>query len=136
VRKAVVIAAIATGLTGCGGSATVTGHLPIHTPIQFGIAGGNIAPYQVTIQPNGSVRITGSGRKSRRHITSARVRNLQREIEQAHLASRRCPGVLPDVAGQYIRLGDRMVTVHGTCEQGFQRVWNDLLRRVALVRSG
>jgi hypothetical protein len=131
VRKVVVLAAIATGLTGCGASGATD-----HKPIQFGITGGNMVPYRVSIQPNGNVLTTGSGLTSRRNITSARVRSLQREIQQAHLASRRCAGVLPDVAGRYIRLGGRMVTVQGTCDQGFERVWNDLVRDVALLRTG
>ncbi len=130
-RKVIVLAAIATGLTGCGASSATD-----HEPIQFGITGGNMVPYRVSIQPNGNILTTGSGLTSRRHIASARVRNLQREIEQAHLASRRCPGVLPDVAGRYIRLAGHTVTVQGTCDQGFQRVWNDLVRDVALLRTG
>ena len=124
---AVVFAAAAAA---CGASATGP------MPIQFGITGGNVVPYRVSIQPNGTVLTTGSGLRSRRHITSARVRSLQREIQQAHLASRRCAGVLPDVAGRYIRLGVHTVTVQGSCEQGFQRVWNDLVRSVALLRTG
>jgi len=125
-----VLTAIAAALTGCGSGATE------HAPIVFGITGGNMVPYRVSIEPNGSVRVTGSGLASRRHVTPARVRNLQREIQQAHLGGRRCAGVLPDVASRYIRLGGRTVTVHGTCDQRFQRVWNDLLRGVALLRTG
>ena len=82
VRGVVVLTAIAAALTGCGSGATE------HAPIVFGITGGNMVPYRVSIQPNGSVRVTGSGLASRRHVTPARVRNLQREIQQAHLASR------------------------------------------------
>jgi len=132
-RSALLLAVVVLALlaAACGGASAAG-----HTPIAFGITGGNLAPYRVTIQPNGSVRIRGAGLTSRRHITPARVRNLQREIQQAHLASRRCAGVLPDVASQYIRLGGRRVTVHGTCDQRFQSVWNDLLRGVALLRTG
>lgn len=127
-RKAVVIAAIAAALTGCGGSATATGH----TPIEFGITGGNIAPYLVTIQPTGTIEIRASspGDRPRRKLSRARVRQLADEIQQAHLASRSCSGVLPDIARRYIRVGGRTVTVHGSCEPGFSRVWNDLARAV------
>src|SRR5205807_6837440 len=44
VRRVVVLTAIAAALTGCGSGATE------HTPIVFGITGGNIVPYRVSIQ--------------------------------------------------------------------------------------
>ena len=118
----VVLAAV----TGCGASKAASG------PIAFGIVGGNVIPYRVTIEPSGHVRLTGSSRTVRRRIAPARVRGLRREIQSARLASRRCPGVLPDVAGQYVRVGGRTVTVHGDCEAGFRRVWSDLTQAVAL----
>ena len=54
VRRFIVLAAFTAALAACG-SAAVT-----HMPIVFGITGGNIAPYRVSIQPNGSVRVSGS----------------------------------------------------------------------------
>jgi hypothetical protein len=119
-----VLVAVAAALTGCRSSATT------HGPIQFGITGGNIAPYRVSIQPSGVVQ--GA---SRRQIAPGRVRQLRREIEQAHLTSRECTGALPDVASQYIRVSGRTVTVHGGCEASFRRVWNDLAQAVGLSRS-
>lgn len=119
-----MLAALTASFAACG-SAAVT-----HTQIVFGITGGNIAPYRVSIQPDGTVR--GAGH---RQIPSARVRRLQQEIEQAHLTSRRCTGALADVASQYIRVGDRTVTVHGGCEASFQRVWHDLARAAGLRRG-
>ena len=116
-----MLAAIVATLAGCGASSTA------HGPIVFGITGGNIAPYRISIQPNGGVR--GA---SHRRIPPARVRRLRREIEQAHLTSRTCAGALPDVASQYIRVGRRTVTVHGDCETSFERVWNDLAQVVGL----
>ena len=123
-RKFVLLGAIAAALAGCGSSSTA------HGPIVFGISGGNIAPYRVSIQPNGGVR--GA---SHRQISRERVRRLQQEIEEAHLTSRRCSGTLPDIASRYIRVGDRTVTVHGSCETSFQRVWNELAQTVGLSRS-
>jgi hypothetical protein len=115
---------LAAWLAACGSTAA-TGQ----TPIVFGITGGNIAPYRVSIQPTGSVR-DSSQRSPRRQIPVARVRGLRTEIQQAHLANRHCAGVLPDIASRYIRVGGRTATVHGTCEPGFERVWNDLVRAV------
>jgi len=126
VRRFIVLAAFTAALAACG-SAAVT-----HMPIVFGITGGNIAPYRVSIQPNGSVRVSGSQGSLRRQIPPSRVRQLTNEIEQARLASRSCAGFVPDVASQYIRVGGRTVTVHGSCEAQFRRVWGDLLQAVGL----
>jgi hypothetical protein len=120
-----VVLAIATAA--CGSTASP------HTPISFGLTGGNVIPYRVTIQPDGRVRVTGSTRAVRRRIAPARVRELRHEIQTAHLSSRRCPGVLPDLAAQYVRAGGRTVTVHGDCEAGFRRVWSDLTRAVLVL---
>jgi hypothetical protein len=121
-----VIAAFAGALAACGSAAVA------HTPIVFGITGGNIAPYRVSIQPNGSVRGSGSQASLRRQIPPSRVRQLTNEIQQASLASRSCAGSVPDVASQYIRVGGRTVTVHGGCEAQFRQVWGDLLQAVGL----
>jgi hypothetical protein len=127
VRRLVVPVAFAAALASCGGSAPLA-----RTPIVFGITGGNIAPYRISIQPNGSVHAGGSQRALRRQVPPSRVRQLTNEIQQAHLASRSCAGFLPDMASQYIRVGGRAVTVHGGCEARFRRVWGDLLQAVGL----
>jgi hypothetical protein len=124
VRRGVVLVAVTASLAACGSTAAV------QEPIVFGITGGNIVPYRVSIQPNGSVRAAGTHANPRRRISPARVRVLRLRIERADLASRSCPGVLPDIARRYIRYGGRTVTVHGTCEPGFERVWSDLTRAV------
>jgi 3-oxoacyl-(acyl-carrier-protein) synthase len=124
VRRFVVLAVFTAGFAACG-SAEVTA-----TPIVFGISGGSIAPYRVSIQSDGTIR--GA---AHRQIPSAQVRRLQQEIERAHLTSRRCNGTLADVASRYIRASGRTVTVHGACEPSFERVWHDLAQ-VAGVRRG
>jgi hypothetical protein len=125
--RAALLLAVVVAVTACGGASAAG-----HTPIAFGITGGNLAPYHVTIQPNGSVRVRGSQRTSRRQIAPARVRRLRREIERAHLSSRRCGGVLPDIASRYVRAGGPTVTVHGGCDADFERVWNDLAQALGL----
>jgi hypothetical protein len=125
VRKLGMLLAFAVALVACGSTPVA------NTRIVFGISGGNIAPYRVTIQPTGTVEITTPlGDNPRRQLAPARVRELANEIQQAHLASRTCPGVLPDVASRYIRVGGHTVTVHGSCEPGFRDVWSDLARAV------
>jgi len=129
VRRVVVLGSIVASLAACGSTAAG------HTPIVFGITGGNIAPYRVSIEPNGSVRAGGSRPSPRRQISPARVRQLRLEIERADLASRRCAGALPDIASKYIRFGGRTYVVHGGCEKRFQLVWRDLQRAVGILRS-
>jgi hypothetical protein len=124
VRRLVVLAAITASLAACGSTATAK------TPIVFGVSGGNIAPYRVSIQPNGSVRASGSHATPRRQISAARVRQLRLQIARANLASRRCSGVLPDIARRYIRSGGHTYVVHGGCEGQFERVWLNLLQAV------
>ena len=121
-----MLAAIAAALTACGSNAVG------HTPIVFGITGGNMRPYRVSIQPNGSVGIKGSDRTGRRQIPPARVQQLRHEIQQAHLSSRTCVGALPDMASQYIRVGGGTVILRGSCEAVFERVWADLAKAVGL----
>jgi hypothetical protein len=131
VRPALLLAVVlALAAAACGASAAGG------NPIRFGLGGGNIFGYRVTIRPNGSVRIRGRPRRTvRREIAPVRVRQLRLEIQHAHLASRECLGALPDLASRYVGVGGRTVTVHGACEAGFNRVWNDLAQAVG-IRAG
>ena len=119
-----VVSAVAA-VAACGASAGG------RTPIVFGITGGNAIPYRVTIQPGGNVRVS-SGWKVRRQIRPARMRQLRREIQHAHLASSICTNSLPDFATRFVRLGDRRYAVRGECEVPFNRVFGDLTKAVAL----
>jgi hypothetical protein len=135
VRRASVLALVGaaivgTSLVACG--ATTTAHTHTPTPIAFGVTGGNVVGYRISIQSNGGVRSSGSARAIRRQIAAARLRQLRDEIEHAHLTSRSCPGTLPDLARQYIRVGRRTITVHGSCDAAFAHVWRDLTQAVAL----
>lgn len=117
-----VVAAVAA----CGASASG------RTPIVFGVAGGNVIPYRLTIQPNGSVRLRGRGWKFRKQIRPAQVRRLRGEIQHAHLATSTCTGSLPDFATRFIRVGDRRYAVRGECEVPFNHVFHDLETAVRL----
>jgi len=118
---AVFAAATVTACASAGG----------RTPIVFGITGGNALAYRVTIQPNGSVRVS-RGWRVRKQILPAQVRHLRGEIQNAHLRTRMCTGALPDFATNYIRLGGRTVKMHGDCEARFTRVFDDLAAAVKL----
>ena len=126
--RAVCLLAVAgvAALTACGaGSATRS------RPIRFGLRGGNIAGYTVSIRPAGKVTMTNPLTGGHSRIPVRRVSRLGREIQRAHLAKRRlCVGTLPDIATRFIQLGSRRFTLHGGCEPRFGRVWNDLFRAV------
>jgi len=115
----------AAAVAACGASANAP------TPIVFGLAGGNAVPYRVTIQPNGSVRVS-RGWRVRKQILPRQVRRLRGEIQNAHLKTRMCAGALPDFATNYIRLGARTFKLHGQCEPRFTHVFSDLLAAVRL----
>lgn len=124
-RRMLAVAALLAATAACGSSA------PTGSPIVFGLTGGNIRPFSVTIRPNGSVHERGTTPPiHRRQIPPAEVQRLQREIKVANLASRNCTGALPDTASRYIRSGGRTVTVHGSCDTAFERIWNKLVAAV------
>jgi hypothetical protein len=124
---AVLFAATAACGAGAAGAA-------VDTPIVFGLTGGNLAGYRVTIQSDGSVRLRGGQSKVRRQIQPSQVQRLRTEIRNAHLTSRICAGSLPDFASKFIQLDGRTFTVRGGCEPRFQRVFGDLRSAVGLRR--
>lgn len=103
---------------------------PNAQPIEFGMRGGNIVPFSVVIRPDGSVRATGSMKAGNHRIDPATVRRLRTEIADAHLVGRRCTGVVPDIGSRFIRVGNRTVTVHGSCNRRFERSWTALMSAV------
>lgn len=116
------MAGVAVGLAAAASATTRA------RPIQFGRSGGNGPQWAVSIGSGGTVTITTSGGPTRhRTITTARVRQLDREIQRAHLAKKRiCAGSNPDFTSQYIRFAGHEFVLRGSCEPKFTRVWNDL----------
>lgn len=103
--------------------------------IAFGLGGGNMVPFQVTIEPTGRVRATGSMVPRRHRLSRAKVVSLSTLVRHAFasgLRSRQCQGTNPDVGSHYIRARGRTVTVHGGCEPRFQRLWHTLAAAVGL----
>jgi hypothetical protein len=126
VRPLLLLLALVSVVAACGSAD------PAHTPLAFGVRGGNLLPWRVTIQPNGIVRRTGPMRIGRTHLPGAAVRRLRTQIEGARLRSRNCQGTLPDIGSRFIRVGARTWTVHGACDARFTRVWNSLARAAGL----
>lgn len=123
----------AAALAACGASsASSTSAKPMR--IVFGLAGGNLPPFQVTIEPTGRVRATGGPRPSRHRLSRAKVVSLSSLVRHdlPGLTSRLCPGTLPDFASEFIHAAGRTVRVRGSCEPRFHRVWNTLARAVGL----
>jgi hypothetical protein len=129
-RRIIVLGALLGGLCACGASAASTGL----RPIVFGLGGGNIVPFQVTIEPTGIVRDSGSMQPKYRRLSHARVASLSRLVRDdlPGLKSRLCPGTLPDFGSDFIRAYGRTVTVRGSCEPRFHRLWSTLAQAVGL----
>ena len=127
VRKVLLLAVTGVlAITACGASAATRSR-----PIKFGLTGGNIAGYSVSIKPRGQVTIKRTQGVRHRKIAAKRVRRLGQEISGADFAkSRICAGSLPDMATEYIRLGTQTYRLRGRCEPRFQRVWRDLTHAV------
>jgi hypothetical protein len=84
--------------------------------ITFGIEGGNLVPWHVTVD---------------RRWSMAKRAPLLRDVHHAFesgLRSRQCPGTLPDLATRFISAQHRTARVHGDCELVFTKLWNELVR--------
>jgi hypothetical protein len=147
VGLAALIVAFAAGLTACGGSkklATVvtTPAAVVNTPaasrprrVVFGVGGGNMIPFRIALEPNGRVRHSGPTRPRRRHLSRAEIVSLWHLVRldfRDGLESRLCSGTNPDVGSRFIRGRGRTITVHGSCEPRFTKLWNTLARAVGL----
>jgi hypothetical protein len=104
------------------------------TGFAFGRTGGNIMPFSIVIASGGHVTATGPAPEHTTTVSKLRLATLDRAAAAAKLqtmpAMTSCPGTLPDIAAQYIRVGRRTVRVHGTCVARFNRLWTALNRSV------
>lgn len=101
--------------------------------ITFGLQGGNIRPWSVTIDRNGTITAASWVAVSNHHLaqpaaTLKGLTTLARAEKFAALpANTQCHGVLPDVASRYITLstnsGMKTVAVHGNCVGHFKQFW-------------
>jgi hypothetical protein len=96
----------------------------------FGREGGNVVPLRAAIYPGG--RVVVNGRPGRR-LTRAKVTALRRFAAAQGFAQlpRRieCPGVPPDVATLYVKVGRARTAVeHGSCNRRFDRVYAALAK--------
>lgn len=122
-------------LAACGASAASAQAKPMR--IEFGVGGGNMVPFRITIEPTGRVLSTSGSfvRPERRRLSRATVASLSALVRQGFasgMRSRQCAGTNPDVGSDFVRAAGRIVTVHGSCEPRFTKLWNALARAVKL----
>lgn len=104
------------------------------TGFAFGRTGGSIMPFTIAIAANGRVTASGPAPAHTAQVSKLRLANLDRAVRVAHFATMpaatNCPGTLPDIAWQLIRVGGRTVRVHGACVTRFTRLWTAMNRAV------
>lgn len=103
------------------------------TVISFGIKGGNIRPWTVSIHQDGTITTNSWVSTANKRLTDpanalAGLATLaQAEGFFTMPATRQCSGTLPDVASRYMTYttasGTTTVRVHGTCDQRFNQLW-------------
>jgi hypothetical protein len=135
-RLALAIAAFAaSGL--CSGS--VAG---ARTPVSysFGRTGGNIAPFTVTIGALGAVHVQGPVQAQRQALSTSQIARLSLTLQRERIATlsppRRCPGMLPDFASQFITIGSgpaaKTIVADGNCSARFKAAYAALAAAVGL----
>jgi hypothetical protein len=136
VRRIAVLGVSVAALAACAASAASIQAGPRR--IVFGLGGGNMVPFQVTIEPDGRVRSSGFVRPRRHRVSVAKVSSLTTLVRHefaSGLRSRQCAGANPDVGSDYISALGRTVRVHGSCEPRFSQPWNTLARAVGIRPS-
>jgi len=102
----------------------------------FGIQGGNLRPWSVTISDDGSIAATGSIKHAQKLDDPKNTLNGLLKLADAESffalpKNLRCSGVLPDIAARWIMIkanGDtKQVSVHGACNAAFSQVYAVLM---------
>jgi len=131
VRWLTLIAVLALGLAACGGSGVPKNALQI----KFGRIGGLIAPYTISIAPGGAVTAEGNPPvKPPTSLTSAQDEMLSRLVRNGmgKLTTLQCAGSFPDEASSFITALGKTVSVRGTCEPGFTKIYDALTNALGL----
>jgi len=129
VRRLTLLAVLALGLAACGGSGTQ------NLKITFGLSGGTMRPYSVTIAPGGAVTTTGLPYGKPKPVTSGKDAELSGLVRKgfADFKNDQCPGTFPDESAMFITALGRTITVRGSCEPGFTQLWNSLITSATTV---
>jgi hypothetical protein len=108
---------------------------PAARGIAFGRIGGNIIPFTVIIEQNGTVSAFGAAPRHQKMVSQARLAQIRQVAEQigfTHMPQKvvLCPKTLPDVASQFVRIAKHTIRVHGTCVKRFNTLWAAVQRAV------
>jgi hypothetical protein len=127
VRRAFLLVIAVAFLAACGSSGPAKHAVGI--PVTFGIKGGNIAPLKVAISGTGRIKkLEGAYSITKTHVSASLSNAVKTGL--AGVSSRQCKGTLPDVGSRYITAAGKTVTVRGSCEPAFEKVWRKLTAAV------
>jgi hypothetical protein len=97
------------------------------TGFAFGRTGGSIRPFAVVIAVDGAVRTSGAVEARHAKLTRLQLGRLNQLAVTTGFAKldkqTLCSGTLPDIATTYIRVGPRVVHVHGDCVPAYRKLW-------------
>jgi len=98
--------------------------------IKFGSSGGTMVPYAVTYSASGAVLATGRSGIDLSPLSSAQDQRLSSLVQNGldKLKSESCPGTFPDESALFITALGKTITVRGSCEPGFTKLWNALAK--------
>ena len=127
-RRLALLSVLAFGLAACGGSSASKGPLTITFGFRSGTSGFSVPP-SITIAPDGKVRSNTKPPVNRPALTTARERALSELVRNRFgaLKSEECPGTSPGQPSTFIAALGKTVTVRGSCEPAFTKLWNALL---------
>ncbi len=111
--------------------------------ISFGIEGGNMRPWSVTLNYNGSIVGNDYRKPTNTHLYDPKnsMNGLQKLADAegfgAMPATRQCGKVLPDVAFRFVSIStaasEHKVSVRGLCNAQFNELWAVLASTAGLA---
>jgi hypothetical protein len=128
----------ATKKTGCTTRKTSTKHVLVSngTAIAFGSVGGNMQPWTVTFNADGTVTAKGwvKPRNNKLMNPASTLQGFETLAQGIGFYSMpgltNCTGTLPDISSRYVTMttttGSRTVRFHGGCGGEFNQLWSAL----------
>jgi len=139
---AALLLALALPFTALASPNVAAGHKrhPVHlkssygqAAITFGIEGGNMRPWSMTVNYNGSIVGNDYRKPTNTHLYDPKnsMNGLQKMADAEGFGAmpgmRQCGKALPDVASRFVTIstaaGTHGVSVHGPCNRQFNELW-------------
>ncbi len=149
---AALLLALALPFTALASPNVAAGHkrYPVHlkssygqATITFGIEGGNLRPWSVTVNYSGSIVANDYRKPMNTHLYDPKnsMNGLQKLADAegfgAMPAERQCGSALPDVASRFVTIitaaGTHKVSVRGLCNRQFNELWAVLASTAGLA---